>query len=181
VRCPESLLLLGKATGGVALFASGIVLFSRRVALSLATDISVLGRNIIVPAVTRVFLLLVVGFTPETTREVVLTMAIPTASICVIVPHFGLTTFFGNVGSTEKTFRQSFFRPLRHLAARWPGRADKATLAASSRSSMGSLIFFVTFLYASALSEAWWCQGPSAAHGYAERANAAGADLSTSC
>jgi malonate transporter and related proteins len=44
----ESLFLLGQSTGGVALFASGIVLFSRRVAISLPTGISVLIRNIIV-------------------------------------------------------------------------------------------------------------------------------------
>ena len=80
----ESLLLLGRATGGVALFASGIVLFSRHVALSLPTGISVFTRNIVVPAATLA-LLLVAGFAPETTREVVLTIAIPTASICVIL------------------------------------------------------------------------------------------------
>jgi len=80
----DSLLLLGKSTGGVALFASGIVLFSRHVALSLATGISVFTRNIVVPAATLA-LLLVAGFPHETTREVVLTIAIPTASVCVIL------------------------------------------------------------------------------------------------
>ena len=48
VPVQESLFLLGQSTGGVALFASGIVLFSRRVAISLPTGISVLIRNIIV-------------------------------------------------------------------------------------------------------------------------------------
>jgi malonate transporter and related proteins len=80
----ESLLLLGKATGGVALFASGIVLFSRRVAISVATGISVLTRTILGPAITWAALLLA-GFAHEPTREVVLTIAIPTASICVIL------------------------------------------------------------------------------------------------
>jgi len=51
----ESLLLLGRATGGVALFASGIVLFSRHVAISLPTSISVFTRNIVVPAATWPF------------------------------------------------------------------------------------------------------------------------------
>jgi len=80
----ESLLLLGRATGGVALFASGIVLFSRHVAISLPTSISVFTRNIVVPAATLA-VLPIAGFAPETTREVVLTIAIPTASICVIL------------------------------------------------------------------------------------------------
>jgi malonate transporter and related proteins len=80
----DSLLLLGKATGGVALFASGIVLYSRSVAISLPTGISVLARNILVPALTWVFLLLA-GFDHERIREVVLTMAIPTAALCVIL------------------------------------------------------------------------------------------------
>ena len=80
----ESLLLLGRSTGGVALFASGIVLYSRHVAVSLPTCISVLTRNIVVPGVSLA-LLLVLGFSHETTREVVLTVAIPTASICVIL------------------------------------------------------------------------------------------------
>jgi malonate transporter and related proteins len=80
----DSLLLLGKATGGVALFASGIVLYSRSVTISLPTGISVLARNIFVPAVTWIILLMV-GFDHERTREVVLTMAIPTVSLCVIL------------------------------------------------------------------------------------------------
>lgn len=50
----ESLTLLGKATGGVALFASGIVLFSRRVAVSLPVVVSVAARNLAIPAVVWV-------------------------------------------------------------------------------------------------------------------------------
>jgi len=80
----DSLVLLGKSTGGVALFASGIVLYSRRVAVSLPMGISVLARNIIVPAATW-GLLLVADFPPEIMREVVITIAIPTASISVIL------------------------------------------------------------------------------------------------
>jgi malonate transporter and related proteins len=80
----ESLFLLGQSTGGVALFASGIILFSRRVALSLPTGISVFTRNIIVPAAAW-GLLLAARVAPETTREAVLTLAMPTASLCVIL------------------------------------------------------------------------------------------------
>ena len=80
----DSLALLGKATGGVALFASGIVLFSRRVAVSFATCISVLTRNIVIPAAVW-WLATTAGLPSETMRELVLTIAIPTASICVIL------------------------------------------------------------------------------------------------
>jgi malonate transporter and related proteins len=80
----ESLALLGKATGGVALFASGIVLFSRRVSVSLATCVSVGARNVVIPAATWGVLALA-GLPAAAIREVVLTIAIPTASICVIL------------------------------------------------------------------------------------------------
>lgn len=45
----DSLNLLGRATGGVALFASGIVLFSRKVSVSLPVLLSVAARNLIIP------------------------------------------------------------------------------------------------------------------------------------
>lgn len=80
----ESLTLLGKATGGVALFASGIVLFSRRVAVSLPVVVSVAARNLAMPAIVWAGML-ALGMTPAVTREAVLTLAIPTASICVIL------------------------------------------------------------------------------------------------
>jgi len=80
----DSLLLLGRATGGVALFASGIVLFSRRVAVNFTVGVSVVARNIVIPAVMW-GLALLFGMTADITREVVLTLAIPTASIAVIL------------------------------------------------------------------------------------------------
>jgi len=80
----DSLFLLGRATGGVALFASGIVLFSRHVAVTLPTSISVIARNIVVPAVLW-GVVSIAGFAPGAIREVVLTMAIPSASIIVIL------------------------------------------------------------------------------------------------
>jgi predicted permease len=80
----DSLLLLGRATGGVALFASGIVLFSRRVAVNFTVGVSVVARNIVIPAVMW-GLALLLGMTADITREVVLTLAIPTASIAVIL------------------------------------------------------------------------------------------------
>jgi malonate transporter and related proteins len=77
------LLLLGHATGGVALFASGIVLYSRGVILTRAVGISVLARNVVVPALTWGFMYLL-GADPAKIREAVLTLAIPTASLAVI-------------------------------------------------------------------------------------------------
>ena len=46
----DSLQLLGRSTGGVALFASGIVLWSRSVSLSAPVGLLVLLRNIVMPA-----------------------------------------------------------------------------------------------------------------------------------
>lgn len=80
----DSLALLGKATGGVALFASGIVLFSRRVAVSVPTCISTVARNVIIPAAAWA-LVAAAGLPHQAIREVVLTIAIPSASICVIL------------------------------------------------------------------------------------------------
>lgn len=80
----ESLLLLGNATGGVALFASGIVLFSFRAAFNLTVGVSVIGRNIAIPAVIW-GLMLFLGMEKEITREAVLTLAIPTGSTPVIL------------------------------------------------------------------------------------------------
>lgn len=80
----DSLTLLGRATGGVALFASGIVLYSRKVALNTAVAVSVFAKNILIPAVMW-GLMLAAGLAPALNREVVLTLAIPTASIAVIL------------------------------------------------------------------------------------------------
>jgi len=80
----ESLGLLGSATGGVALFASGIVLFSFRVAFNLTAGVAVITRNIVIPAVIW-GLMLLLRMEAEMTREAVLTLAIPTGSIAVIL------------------------------------------------------------------------------------------------
>jgi malonate transporter len=80
----HGLMLLGSATGGVAMFASGIVLYSRRIALSVPVAIGVVARNIAIPA--GVWLLTrLLGWPAPTVREVVLTLAIPTAAMAVIL------------------------------------------------------------------------------------------------
>jgi malonate transporter len=76
--------LLGKATGGVALFASGIVLYSRRVSFGLPVAISTVARNLVIPAAVWVLAVLL-RLSPESTKMAVISLAIPTSSACVIL------------------------------------------------------------------------------------------------
>lgn len=80
----KSMALLGHATAGVALFASGVILFSRRVTFSLPVGISTLARNILVPAAVW-GLVVLFGIDASRGNEAVLTLAIPSAVICVIL------------------------------------------------------------------------------------------------
>lgn len=80
----SSLLLLGKATGGVALFASGVILFSYRVVFNKSVCISVIAKNIVVPIV-MLLIGLAFGMEKSTLTISVISLAIPTASICVIL------------------------------------------------------------------------------------------------
>lgn len=80
----SSLQLLGGATGGVALFASGIILFSFQVVFNRTIAIAILAKNILLPLVVLgIALLFKVDAT--TMSLSVISMAIPTASICVIL------------------------------------------------------------------------------------------------
>jgi malonate transporter and related proteins len=80
----KSLALLGQATGGLALFAAGIVLYSRQIKFSVPTILSVISRNLIIPAIFWV-VLWAVHFPVEQLRQIVLTMAIPTGPIVIII------------------------------------------------------------------------------------------------
>ena len=80
----SSLKLLGSTTGGVALFASGIILYAQRVTLSWDVIAIVAARNVIVPGVLWA-VLAAVGVSHMVLREAVLTSAIPVASIVVIL------------------------------------------------------------------------------------------------
>ncbi len=84
VEIRHSLALLGKTTGGAALFASGIILYSRRVSFSLPVGVSTVSRNLVMPAAVWAMLAFA-GLPHESTREAVLAMAIPTSSVCVIL------------------------------------------------------------------------------------------------
>ena len=88
IHIPEtvsmSLGLLGKASGGLALFAAGIVLYTRSIVITSATSITVIARNILVPGACYL-ILLKMGFSMEQIKQVVLTMAIPVGSIAIII------------------------------------------------------------------------------------------------
>jgi malonate transporter len=80
----KSLALLGQATGGLALFAAGIVLYSRQIKFSTATVLSVIARNLIIPGIFWL-VLWAIQFPVEQLRQIVLTMAIPTGPIVIII------------------------------------------------------------------------------------------------
>ena len=80
----NSLKLLGSATGGVALFASGIILFAQRIIVNRDVIAIVAARNIIVPGVLWA-VLAAVGMSHMLLREAVLTNAIPITSVTVIL------------------------------------------------------------------------------------------------
>lgn len=76
--------LLGKATGGVALFSSGIVLYSYKVTLNKTIAFSVLIKNLIIPfAIWGIVLLL--GYNATILKETVLTLSIPTGAIAIML------------------------------------------------------------------------------------------------
>lgn len=88
VKMPKALLdsftLLGNATGGVALFASGIILYSYKVVFNKAVLSMVFSKNILIPfAIWGIALYF--NFPPDVLRETVITMSIPTASIAIIL------------------------------------------------------------------------------------------------
>lgn len=80
----DSFKLLGSATGGVALFASGIVLFAQKVSFSRPVVAIVLSRNVLVPCVLWAAMA-AAGASSKAIHESVVTLAIPVASISVIL------------------------------------------------------------------------------------------------
>lgn len=88
IKFPESLLsafdLLGKTTAGVALFASGIILFSYKIKITKAVWAIVVFRNLIIPFVIW-GLVVFLGFSKDMIRETILTLAIPSATMALIL------------------------------------------------------------------------------------------------
>jgi malonate transporter len=80
----QSLSLLGHATGGVSLFAAGIVLASVRVSVSWAVVLLVLLKNVVQPALVLVGLR-GAGIGNPLQGEAVLTTAIPAMPIVVML------------------------------------------------------------------------------------------------
>lgn len=78
-----SFTLLGQATGGVALFAVGAVLFAQKVSLSLPVIINVLCKNIVLPLII-LLAMIAFGIPKGEYGLVAVTLAIPTASVAVI-------------------------------------------------------------------------------------------------
>ncbi|QDH24525.1 permease [Neokomagataea tanensis] len=79
-----SLLLLGHTTGGAALFASGVVLFTRQVRFSPLVGLVIFAKNLVIPGI--IYAIARMWHLPHMPmRETVLTMAIPSASINVIL------------------------------------------------------------------------------------------------
>ncbi|MDR1186756.1 MAG: AEC family transporter [Bifidobacteriaceae bacterium] len=79
-----SLMLLGQATSGVALFASGATLYAQKVSLSTPVWINVGARNLVVPALTW-GLMALSGMGARPTALVVVTLAIPSAAVATIL------------------------------------------------------------------------------------------------
>ena len=80
----QALSLLGHATGGVSLFAAGIVLASVRISVSWSVVLLVLLKNVVQPALVLVGLR-VVGIGNPLRGEAVLTTAIPAMPIVVML------------------------------------------------------------------------------------------------
>lgn len=77
--------LLGAATAGVALFSSGITLYSQRVMLNLPIAVSTLSRNILIPAVVWAAVMPLGVISDSQVKEAVIALAIPSAVVCVIL------------------------------------------------------------------------------------------------
>lgn len=80
----KSLKLIGTTTGGIALFSTGIILYSQKVTFNLTILISVIAKNVIAPVVTLgICLLMVIKGTVADLS--IMTIALPAATISVIL------------------------------------------------------------------------------------------------
>lgn len=72
--------VLGKASGGVAMFATGIILYTRRINFNKVIVTNVIGKNIIFPCIIWGIMVLL-RMPSELQRIVVVTLSIPTATM----------------------------------------------------------------------------------------------------
>lgn len=84
VTVPKSIVgafkLLGNTVGGVALFASGVILQAQKPTLSWAVVITTVGRNLVVPAVA-LGVLVALHVDPHVRKLAVLALALPAAAL----------------------------------------------------------------------------------------------------
>ena len=80
----KSLQLLGTTTGGVALFSTGIILYSQKVVINKTIITSVIAKNIVFPAMTLgiCILMTIKGTVADLS---IMTIALPAATISVIL------------------------------------------------------------------------------------------------
>lgn len=76
--------MLGKTTAGLAIFACGLMLYSYKVKITKAIWLMVLFRNLIIPALMWGIVVLL-GFPQNIIRETILTLAIPSATMALIL------------------------------------------------------------------------------------------------
>lgn len=80
-----SFTLLGSATGGVALFAVGATLYAQKITLSKPVTVNVIAKNLVLPSL--VLLLMLATGSGTSANDIglsIVTLSMPTASICVI-------------------------------------------------------------------------------------------------
>jgi malonate transporter len=77
--------LLGAATSGVSIFAAGVILFAQNVTWSRTIGGLTLARNLIVPGITLLAIHLLGRENSEQLREAIIALAIPAASLIVIL------------------------------------------------------------------------------------------------
>lgn len=80
----KSLTLIGTATGGIALFSTGIILYSQKVTINSTVLISVIIKNIIAPVIT-LGLCIFMSIKGTVADLSVMTIALPAATISVIL------------------------------------------------------------------------------------------------
>lgn len=76
--------LLGKSTAGIALFASGIILFCYKIKITKTVVYMVIVRNLILPGLVWGIILLL-DFPKEMIKETIITLAIPSATMGLIL------------------------------------------------------------------------------------------------
>ena len=76
--------LLGASTGGVSIFAAGVILYAQQVTFSRTIGALVVARNLIVPGLAFLCIRLL-GRSSAELNEAVIALAIPTASLIVIL------------------------------------------------------------------------------------------------